>query len=201
MYVLKSTNVNMFNLYLRFFNKIPVAITVLLLASHVVLSAQLYPCKEYQLKAVFIFNFTQFVEWPSSSFSTDDAPLVIGVMGENPFGSYLDETVSREKVNGHPLIVRYYKETEEIKECHLLFIRLTDSNRQREVVAYLKGRSILTVSDADNFLQDGGMVGFLTKNDKIQFQINLEATKKADVAISAKLLKLAEIFSPVKNKN
>src|SRR2546430_1625474 len=64
------------------------------------------PSAEYQLKAVFLFNFAQFVEWPAQASTEPDAPLVIGVLGQNPFGSYLDELVRGEKVGPHPLVVR-----------------------------------------------------------------------------------------------
>lgn len=150
--------------------------------------------REYQVKAVFLYNFTHFVEWPASSFSTNQAPLVIGILGENPFGSYLQETVSGEKVNGHPLIVQYYKNLEDIKTCHMLFINIAETNKREQVIAGLRGRNVLTVSDATGFLQEGGMIRFFTRSNKIQLQINLEATKAANLAISSKLLRLAEIF-------
>jgi len=160
--------------------------------------AQKTATREYQVKAAFIFNFTQFVEWPAAAFASDQAPLVIGILGENPFGSYLEETVFGEKVNGHPLVVQYYKSVEEIKVCHILFVSLTDPQKQRQVISGLKGRSILTVSDAAGFLQEGGIIRLFTKDGKIQLQINLEASKEPNVAISSKLLKLAEIFVPDK---
>lgn len=170
----------------------------LLVCSAFFVSMQPPSSREYQIKAVFLFNFTQFVEWPTTSFSSDQAPLVIGVLGENPFGSFLEETVSGEKVNGHPLIVQYYKNIEDIKPCHILFINTSEANKLRQVIGSLKGKNILTVSDASNFLPEGGMIRFFTKSNKIQLQINLEATKTANLVISSKLLRLAEIFIPKK---
>ncbi len=168
---------------------------LLLVCSTVFLSAQTSVTREYQVKAAFIFNFTQFVEWPENSFSGNQSPLIIGVLGQNPFGSFLEETVLGEKMNGHPLIVKYYNNVEEVKSCHILFVNLPETNKEEEVNAALKGRSILTVSDAPGFMQAGGMIRFFTKNNKIQFQINLEATKYANLVISSKLLRLAEIFT------
>jgi hypothetical protein len=170
----------------------------LLVCSAFFLSMQPLNTREYQIKAAFLFNFTQFVEWPAASFATDQSPLIIGVLGENPFGSFLEETVSGEKVNGHPLIVQYYKNIEDIKQCHILFINTSEVNKLKQVIGSLKGKNILTVSDASNFLQEGGMIRFFTKNNKIQLQINLEATKTANLLISSKLLRLAEIFIPKK---
>jgi len=162
------------------------------------LAAQSPASPEYEVKAVFLFNFTQFVQWPANSFPTDQAPLVIGILGEDPFGSYLKETVLGEKANGHAMTIQHYNNVEEIKTCHILFINLPGTNVE-QVVEGLKGRNILTVSDAPDFLRHGGMVRFFTRNNKIQLQINLDPSKEANLVISSKLLRLAEIFNPVKN--
>ncbi len=163
------------------------------------LTAQAPPTREYQLKAAFLFNFTQFVEWPVDAFTTDGTPWTIGVLGDNPFGSYLEEIVSGEKVNGHPVIIRYYKNADEIKTCHILFINLADTKKQEQAIALLKGRNILTVSDASSFPRYGGMVKLFTRDNKIKMQINLEASKAANLVISSKLLRLAEIFISKEN--
>src|SRR6185369_13663661 len=97
-------------------------LAVSLLAScMIILSAQTQITREYQVKAVFLFNFAQFVEWPPSTFKETNA-IVIGVLGEDPFGPYLDEAVQGEEVNGHPIIVQRYRHIEDVKACHILFI-------------------------------------------------------------------------------
>lgn len=164
------------------------------------LCAQSAVSREYQIKAAFLFNFTQFVDWPASSFSADDAPIVIAVLGENPFGSYLKETVSGEKVKGHPVVVQYYDHPEEIKTCHILFIGLSDPKKTEQVISALKEKSILTISDMTGFLQEGGMIKFFTRQNNIRFEINPAAAKAADLTVSSKLLRVAEIFDPSKNK-
>jgi hypothetical protein len=158
-------------------------------------SAQTPVAPEYQVKAVFIFNFTQFVEWSPSSFISAQSPFVIGVLGENPFGSYLEDVVSGEKVNGHPLVVYHYKNPEEIKTCHILFINKAGINSLEDISESIKGKNVLTVSDAGGFLKQGSMIRFITRDNKIRIQINLEAAKEADLTISSKLLRLAEIVS------
>ena len=160
------------------------------------LVAQMPANREYQVKAVFIFNFTQFVEWPANVFSGSNAPLVIGILGQDPFGSYIDQTVAGEKVKDHPLVVQRYRTIEEVKECHILFIDRTEAANMKHIVTSLKGKSILTVSDAANFIGQGGMIRFITESNKIQFQINPEAAKAANLTISSKLLRLAEIVVP-----
>jgi hypothetical protein len=173
-------------------------IAILLLIS-LVLPAQPAPNREYQLKAAFLLNFTRFVEWPEAALAANGAPLIIAVLGENPFGSYLEEIVAGEKVNGHPVNIHYYKNTSDIKTCHVLYINFTEIKKMEEVLNGLKGRNILTVSDAPNFPAAGGMIRFFTKDNKIKFQVNLEASKSCNLTISSKLLRLAEIFTQKKN--
>jgi len=168
--------------------------TILLGCSVAVLTAQ-SPVREYQIKAVFLFNFTQFVEWPASAFPSEETPLVIGILGEDPFNAYLDEVISNEKVNNHPLIIRRFKNTEQVQACHILFISKSHVDKMARIKAILKDKNTLTVSDGSNFIKEGGMVRFITVNKKIQFQINPEAVKAANLTISSKLLRLAEIVS------
>jgi hypothetical protein len=172
--------------------------TAMLAGSAVSFSAQAQIAPEYQVKAVFLFNFAQFVEWPATSFQETNT-LIIGILGEDPFGAYLDETVRGEEVNGHPLVVHRYRLVEEVKACHILFINATEIHQLKQVFASLKSRSILTVSDADNFTKQGGMIRFFTENKKTRIRINLNATKDADLTISSKLLRLAEIVGPTNN--
>ncbi|MEO8404876.1 MAG: YfiR family protein [Chitinophagaceae bacterium] len=160
------------------------------------LQGQVIPSREYQLKAVFLFNFTQFVDWPPASYDTEQSPLVIGILGKNPFGTYLEQTVSGEKINGHPVIVRYFENEAEAKGCHLLFLNIPESKKRNDILKALKGKSILTVSDGIDFLEQGGMIRFFTNKNKIKIQINLEASKASELVVSSKLLGVAEIFKP-----
>jgi len=160
--------------------------------------AQTAPTKEFQVKAVFLFNFTQFVEWPTNAFPEAQAPMVIGVLGEDPFGPFLDETVRGETVNGHPLVIQRYHDVGEIKQCHILFISRSESNRLEEILTSLKGRNILTVADFDGFARQGGIVRFIT-DKKIHLRINLDAAKAANLTISSKLLRPAEIVESGKD--
>jgi hypothetical protein len=171
----------------------------LLLSVGLDLRAQTPPAPEYQVKAVFLFNFAQFVDWPPNAFPEAQTPLVIGVLGEDPFGVYLDETVHGEKVNNRPLVVQRYHRVEEIKTCHVLFISRSETERLEPIVASLKGRNVLTVGDAVGFAQHGGMIRFVTEKNKIRLRINLEAAKAASLTISSKLLRPAEIVAPGKD--
>jgi hypothetical protein len=148
---------------------------------------------EYQLKAVFLFNFAQFVEWPASAFPGPDAPLVICILGDDPFGPYLDETIRGESVNNRPLSIRRYRTVQEIESCHILFVSRREQGHLQEILDSLKGRSILTVSDFEGFASRGGMIRFVTDRNRIRLRINLEAARAANLTLSSKLLRPAQI--------
>jgi hypothetical protein len=154
------------------------------------------PVSEYQVKAVFLFNFAQFVEWPASAFRRPDAPFVIGVLGTDPFGPDLDQAVRGESVNKHPLMVERYKSAEDIGDCQILFIPAAELAHLSEILAALKGRSVLTVTDSKDTAQRGVMIGLITKDSRIRLRIDVEATKAGNLVVSSKLLRPAEIVGP-----
>lgn len=168
--------------------------TALLLATGPKATAQA-TTREYQIKAAFLFNFAQFVEWPSEALGEPGAPLVIGVLGEDPFGAFLDETVRGEAVRDHPLLVQRYRTADEIKNCHVLFISRSEAARLSRILAGLQGRNILTVGDAEDFSRRGVMIRFVTQSNKIRLRINIDAARAANLTISSKLLRPAEIIT------
>jgi hypothetical protein len=151
---------------------------------------------EYQVKAIFLFNFSQFVDWPAASFADERSPVVIGVLGRDPFGATFDEIVRGETVNGRPLEVRRYGSVEQIDACHILFIERSQDERLDAVLAALKGRSVLTVGDFEGFLRRGGIIRFVTVGNKIRLRVNLAAAQDAKLTISSKLLRPAQIVAP-----
>lgn len=152
--------------------------------------------REYQIKAAFLYNFAQFTEWPKDAFAGTNDPIVIGVLGTNPFGTFLDQTVKGEIIRGRPLIIEHYKSVEEIKTCHILYIGHSEWRRLEQVVRRLKGKPILTVSDSPNAADEGVDIGFVTEHNRIKLQINLEAIKSTALVVSSKLLRLAQIVKP-----
>ena len=144
---------------------------------------------EYDVKAVYLFNFSQFVDWPAPAFADSQAPLVIGVLGDDPFGPTLEEIVRGETVNGHPITVQHYSRIEDIGACHILFIADSEQARLPEVFAALAGRPILTVGDFDGFAARGGVIRFVNVGNKIRLHINLQAAEAANLSISSKLLR------------
>jgi len=153
------------------------------------------PAKEYRLKAAFLFNFAGFAEWPAATLPVGDAPMVIGVLGENPFDGFLEDTVRGEKINGHPLAVQFYHSAGEAQACQILFISASEAGHLDADLAGLKGKSILTVSDLQDFARRGGIIQMATENNKIRLKINLSSAKQSGVVLSSKLLRPAEIVS------
>ena len=151
------------------------------------------PDPEHQIEAVFLYHFTQFVTWPPPAFGEALAPLVIGVLGEDPFGEFLDEVVRGETVNGRPLEVQRYGAVEEVEQCHILFVGRDVAERLGWLLPHLNERPILTVSEADDFARRGGMIQFFQERGKIRLRINVDAARASDLEISSKLLQLADI--------
>jgi hypothetical protein len=148
---------------------------------------------EYQVKAVFLFNFSQFVEWPAQAFAAPDAPFVIGVVGEDPFGAQLDAAVRGETVMGHPFVVKRYRRAEDVEPCHILFIGDTELARLGNILTSLDGRAILTVSDIDRAAERGAMIQFANDHNRLKLRINVAAARAAGLTLSSKLLRPAEI--------
>jgi hypothetical protein len=155
--------------------------------------AQSKPPLEYQVKAAFLFNFTRFIHWPPTAYAGSDAPFVIGIIGNDPFGNYLDDLVSDERTDGHRIIIRRYAEGQDLSGCHLLFIGTNDAGKLQACLALTAHQNILTVSDADNFIKLGGILRFYKEDNKVKMEIRLAGAKAAQLDISAKLLQIAKV--------
>ncbi len=151
---------------------------------------------EYQLKAVFLYNFAQFVEWPATAFSSPQAPLVICVLGEDPFGADLDRVTAGETAQNHPIAVARHQDVSTVDTCHILFVSESEAPRFPQILEAVKGRNILTVSDAEGFAESGGMIRFVTLQKRVRLRVSVEPASAAQLAISSKLLRLAEIVPP-----
>jgi hypothetical protein len=148
--------------------------------------------REYDVKAAFLFNFASFVEWPPESFQAGNGPLVIGVLGTDPFGHALDEIVSDQRSRDHALIVCRFNRLEEMPHCHILFVSSSEARHMKEIFRRLHGQPVLTVGDFPGFAEAGGAIGFVTTN-RVGLEINPEAVRAANLVVSAKLYKVARI--------
>jgi YfiR/HmsC-like len=147
---------------------------------------------EYQVKAAFLYNFAKFVKWPDAAFAETNAPLVIGILGEDPFGANLELAIQGKNINGHPLSIRKLESSAEMKSCQVIFVCRKPKHNLLATVAKLKNASVLTVSETDHFIEAGGMINFVVEDTKVRFEINDSAASHAGLTISSKLLSLAK---------
>jgi hypothetical protein len=150
---------------------------------------------EYQIKAACLLNFAQFIEWPAASFAAPDAPIVVGVLGDDPFGTALEDTFQDESIQGRKLVVKRSRHVEDLKACHMLFISKSEKDRLTDILQSLGGASIVTVGEMDEFTQRGGIINFYLDHNKVRFEINTDAAQRKGLKISSQLLKRAKIVS------
>ena len=150
---------------------------------------------DYQVKAAFLHNFTKFTNWPRSAFSSATAPLVIGILGQDPFGQTMDDVLRGETVGERSLVVKRLRADDDLRSCHVLFISRSEKEHLPEVLRQLKRRPVLSVSEINGFAEQGGMVNLLLANKTVKMEINQAAAEQAGLQISAKLLKLARLVN------
>lgn len=153
------------------------------------------PARENEVKATLLFNFCHFVQWPAKAFADDSTPFVIGILGRDPFGKFIDDLVKGEETHGRPIQVRRFSRVEEITTAHLLYVSLSEQGRVRHIIPALGGRPLLSVGEASEpgFARFGGMVEFTTDRGNIKIRINLDEARNAGLVISTKLLRLSEL--------
>jgi len=172
-------------------------ILLLVLATSGAAEPQTRLARETDLKAVFLFNFAHFIQWPPDTIPDGPAPFVIGILGQTPFGQVLDQVVANEFVGKHRLVVRRFRDVHEVTaDCHILYVSPSESPQLEHIFDAMKGKSILTVGDTEGFAEHGGMVQFMVMGNKLRVRINVAAAQAAHLTISSQLLRQAEIVEP-----
>lgn len=149
--------------------------------------------QEYAIKAAYLLNFCRFIDWPSRAFSGPDDPMVIGVVGENPFGGLLDETVGGETVAGRRIRIEYHRRAAEIGRCHVLFVSESEANRFDDIIERASGKSVVTVGETDAFLDRGGMIALIAEQKRVRLRIHLTRLRAENLVATSKLLRVAEL--------
>lgn len=150
--------------------------------------------KEYQIQAVFLWRLAQFTDWPATAFEGPMSPIVIGVLGDDPFRQALDLAVKDETAHHRRIEVKRFTRVNEISSCHILFISRSEEDRAGSITKTLGRRPILTVSDIDRFHQrHGGMISFfVTEQNKVRLRINVDTVKAAGITLDSQLLRMGE---------
>src|SRR5258708_3521108 len=149
---------------------------------------------EYQIKAAFVYKFATYVRWPPTEGAGVNTPFVIGVLGKDPFGSALSEVVRGQSVQGRIILIRNMGRVEEALRCDLVFVSSSERDNLRRIFAALRGVPVLTVSDVEQFAEQGGMIGLVTTEDNhIRFNINKAAIERPGLRASSQLLHPARL--------
>ena len=153
-----------------------------------VISGRAQGPSEYEVKAAYLYRFARFVEWPAAA---SRSPFVLCVVGDDPFGHLLDEVAAKAVIKEKPVRIRRLSQLEEIGSCHTLYISSSEDVRLTEILAALDQRPVLTVSDAPQFAQRGGMIGFSVVANRVRFTVNLKAAQDAGLTMNSELLRVA----------
>jgi len=152
---------------------------------------------EYLIKAGFIFNFAKFVDWPPGTFAQPDSPIVIGILGTDPFGAIIDQIVQDKKIGGRGFVVKRLKwgtDLKDLKECKILFVGASERVHIDELVQIVRGLPILTVGETPGFAEHGGVIRLVLEDNRVRFEVNVDAARQAGLTISSRLLTLARII-------
>jgi uncharacterized protein DUF4154 len=150
------------------------------------------PVEEYRVKAAFLFHFVQLVDWPPGALGDEKNPLTLCTVGKDSFQGDLEATLQGKLVGTHPLHVEHLKPSQEIKNCRVVFISDSERAQVPVIIAALKDDAVLSVGESDDFIREGGMIGFCLDNNKVRFEINVGAADRAKLKISSRLLLLAK---------
>ena len=151
---------------------------------------------ENEVKSAFLAKFAMFVDWPEKTFPDKQSPMVIGIIGEDPFGPRFDAALGKESLNGRPFALKRFKTANEAAGCHILFVSASESERLPEILEAVRGKGILTVGDQERFAHRGGMLNFFKEAGKLRFEVNTPAVQASGLKVSSKLLQVARVVTP-----
>jgi hypothetical protein len=154
---------------------------------------------EYQLKAAFLFNFAKFVDWPAGSFSSPQSPFFICILGVDPFGHVMDDTLQGKTIGAHAVVIQRVKDSAELRHCQMTFVSSSERLRVPEIIEASKGTSTLLVGESAGFAVAGGAIQFDLEENRVRFLINTDAAERAGLRVSSKLLSLAKVVHDAVN--
>lgn len=165
-------------------------VLLLLLCLPTSVAGQLAPENPSKVKAAFLRNFTHYVTWPTGVFSDGRAPWRICILGDDPFGEILDKTLRGRTEQGRPFEILRTEDLSELSRCQIVFVAYKDAAKRRAVLEELGRLPVLTVSDAPDFLREGGIIQFQV-GDRVEMHINLDQSRSASLTIQTKMLEVA----------
>jgi hypothetical protein len=147
---------------------------------------------EYEVKAAFLYNFGKFVQWPAGAFKGQYDPIVLGIVGQDPFEGALDAIAQDKVIQGRRMVVKRFKTAKEITACHILFVSKSEAANLGPIVEATRKLSVLTVSDIPGFSDNGGAIGLFLEGRKVRFDVNLDVIEHAGLKMSSQVLRIAK---------
>jgi len=159
------------------------------------------PIKTAQVKAAYLYNFAKFTTWPNNAFADESAPVVIGILGVDPFGQTLDRTVEGKTLESRKFVVERLPSGSEddpaaLRRCHILYVSASLKPRWVSILKHLVDAPVLVVGEGEEFAADGGMISFVLSAGNIVFHLNRDAVERSKLQLSSKLMKLAKVVYP-----
>jgi hypothetical protein len=148
---------------------------------------------EYRIKAGFLLNFVKYTTWPKEAFASESSDLVVAVVGKDPFGQDLDRTLAGKTIGKHAISVRRVQKAEDALSAHVLFVGGMEAGERSALLGRVAGRAILVVGEVPGLAVEGSIANFYLENNKVRFEINVEAAKRGKLELSSELLKLARL--------
>jgi hypothetical protein len=141
------------------------------------------------VKGAYLSRFGEYVDWPAKAFQGAGDPFIIGIIGEDPFDGGLDQVVQNRSIQGHPVVIRRFKRLDQVNQVHVLYVGEGEAKNWDRIREALRGRSILTVGEKG--IGPGVVISFVVLQNKVRFEIDIDAAGRADLKLSSKLLGLA----------
>ena len=157
-------------------------------------AADLSSLPEHEIKALYLFNFTKYVDWPENAFADSNSCYTIGIAGSEEIFNDLDKLTNGRSVNGRKLRIQHIEKAEDARKCQIVYLGRGSEKLVGTVLEVVRHRPVLTVGEHENFLAQGGMVHFAREENKVRMEIYLDASQEAHLIISARLLPIAKII-------
>ena len=175
-------------------------VCLLLFAATVVAAAAVTSCvsaayaeeeqPEFVVKTAFIYNFLKFTQWPNGTFAKPDSPTVVCTIGTDPYGGALNVLTSKH-IDSHPITLERSVPANALGKCNAIIVSGQSSSQAQAAIEPFKTHPVLTIGDSPDFASAGGIIGLVTVDQQVRFQINIGAIHRSGLSISSQLLKIA----------
>jgi hypothetical protein len=149
---------------------------------------------EHQVRAAYLYNFVKFVEWPDGTFKDESEAILIGLFKDDPVKEELESIIKGRTIDSRPIRIKLLGNSKDADECHVVYLADAERRHQISTINMLGSKPVLTISDADYFCRIGGMIRFFVHENRFRLEINRTAVDRAQLEISAKILRVAEII-------